>query len=91
MPDSNTPYVLWDTSQPKDAPVQVTQADGFVCVSWWADKADYRKGEYHYEHCDTIQDATEKFSEYERQEWPRAREIGVFASQGGMPIGGRVL
>jgi heme-degrading monooxygenase HmoA len=87
----NSIYHLWDTSQPKAAPVQMTTGDGFVVVSWWHDRADYRKGEYHYEHCATIQDATQKFNEYERGEHHRAREIGVFASQGGMPIGGRII
>lgn len=86
MPQDQMP--IYDT---KPAPVTVTQADGFVCVSYWADKAEHRKGEYHYEHCATIQEATEKFNEYERGEWTRAREIGVFASLGGMPIGGRIV
>lgn len=82
-------YTLWDTSQP--AQVAVTQADGFVVVSWWRDRDDYRKGEFYYEHCATQGEAIQKFNEYEQGEHPRAREIGVFASQGGMPIGGRIL
>lgn len=85
MPD------IFTTATQRPETVTVRQADGFVCVSWWHDRDDYRKGEYQYEHCATIQDATEKFNEYERGEHPRAREIGVFASQGGMPIGGRIL
>ena len=30
MPDTNQPYVLWNTSQPKAEPVQMERADLFV-------------------------------------------------------------
>ncbi len=94
MPDSSTPYVLWNTSQPKAAPVVVSQADGFVCVSWWRDKGNPvppYKGTYSYEHFDTLNEAYACHRDYENGEFPNAQARGVFASQGGMPIGGRVL
>lgn len=74
--------------------VQMTQANGFVVVSWWrnADSAvpPYR-GEFQYEHVDTLEQAERLHNEYEAGEFKRASARGIFAARDGMPVGGRVL
>jgi len=78
----------------KSAGVMMTQADGFVCVSWWRDKDDAvppHTGSYQYEWFDTAEAAYDSHREYEAGEYRRATAIGVFACKGGMPIGGRIL
>lgn len=78
----------------QECAVTMVQASGFVCVSYWRDKACHvppYKGSYSYEYCDTLQEATERFNEYEAGEFSGAEAKGVFAAIDGMPTGGRVL
>jgi len=103
MPQDTTPVLqLWNTSQPTEAnwpsrsanSVTVSQANGFVCVSWWRDKSSPvppYKGTYSYEHFDTLNEAYACLREYEAGEFPNAQARGVFASINGMPVGGKVI
>ena len=80
---------------PSAGAVTVTQADGFVVVSWWR-TADCKgvppySGEYQYEWFATLEQAERCHNDYEAGEFSRATARGIFAAKGGMPIGGRVL
>lgn len=73
------------------SPVMMTQADGFVVVSWWR-HADCKavppySGEYSYEHFDTLAEAEFCHAEYEAGEHSRAQARGIFAVRDGLPFG----
>lgn len=66
----------------------ISQADGFVVVSWWQEKSsDPRRGHYHYDRHDTLNDALDEYRQYEDGEYSRARAIGIFPVKAGMPCG----
>ncbi len=74
--------------------ITMTQADGFVVVSWWRDKSSPvppYKGTYSYEHFDTLNEAYACHRDYENGEFANASAMGVFAALGGMPVGGRIV
>lgn len=71
-------------------PVTVTQCDGYVVVSFWQPKSGSAEGDYHYEHCSTLNDALDVYAEYDHGGWARARGLGIFAAKNGLPIGGRM-
>ena len=71
-----------------DITTTITQADAFVVVSWWQDESsNARKGHYSYEHCASLNEASDRYSEYDSGEYARAEAIGIFPARNGMPCG----
>lgn len=92
--DTTPTPAIWPSATAPSAPCVMTTADGFVVVSWWRDKGNPvppYKGTYSYEHFDTLNEAYACHRDYEAGEFANATARGVFASLGGMPVGGRVL
>jgi hypothetical protein len=72
----------------------VTQADGFVVVSFWRNansSVPPYSGEYQYEWFATSDEAYQAHREYEEGEFKRASARGIFAAKDGMPVGGRII
>jgi hypothetical protein len=84
MPDTSHPYVLWDTSQPKAAPVTVTQCDGYVVVSRWTKARG--TSPYSYDHFTTLNEAADHYTALEDGEVSHFAEVGIFPALNGMPI-----
>lgn len=75
-----------------DQAISLQPIDGYVVVSrFLQDEIPGRPPQYSYEHYMTLSDAEKAYGEIERGEYPKFREVGIFAAKNGMPIGGRVL
>lgn len=71
-----------------DITTTITQADAFVVVSWWQDESsNVRKGNYSYEHCASLNEASDLYGEYDAGEYGRAQAVGIFPARNGMPCG----
>lgn len=71
-----------------DITTTIIQADAFVVVSWWQDESsNARKGHYSYEHCSSLNEASDLYGEYDSGEYVRAQPVGIFPAQNGMPCG----
>jgi len=83
-------YHLWDTSQPKAAPVTVTQADAWVVVSWSRDRDSIKPphtGRYEYEHRADLNEAYDLYADYESGGCPGWSAVGIFPCKNGLPFG----
>lgn len=60
---------------------------GYVVVSFWQAKSSSGAGTYEYEHFTDSRDAFEIYDEYAREEYARARPVGVFEARNGLPTG----
>lgn len=69
----------------------ITAPDAYVVVTWWQDRSgDPRTGKFEYEHCADLNEATDRYTEYETGEFRRATAIGIFPARNGMPCGGQL-
>ena len=74
-----------------DITTPIIQADAFVVVSWWQDaSSNARKGHYSYEHCASLNEASDLYGEYDAGEYGRAQAVGIFPTRNGMPCGERL-
>lgn len=60
---------------------------GYVVVSWWGGRSSTTAGSYEYEWHADIRDAFDVYDEYQRGEYARAREVGIFEARNGLPTG----
>ena len=75
-------YHLWDTSQPKAAPVVVRQADGYLVSFEYRTALGTLKSHDYFDHLEGEEGALEA---YERP-GPNYTALGISACKGGVPF-----
>lgn len=86
------PAVATETTAPFPlSDLAIRQADGFVVVSFYRDPrsvAPNYTGAYEYDHFEHLNDAYDRFADYERGEWAGYEARGIFPVKDGLPVGG---
>ena len=70
-------------------PVTVSQADGFVVVTF-RNGDDLVRETYDYDHCRTLNDALDSYREYEDGQYERSEAVGIFPVKNGLPLGSKL-
>ncbi len=86
MPDTSH----WPSATARGGAIKIHDADGWVVTYWFRDPRSVvppYAGTYGYDHFDHLNDACDRYADYERGEWSGYEARGLFPVKDGLPFG----